>query len=58
MNADDEKNHGEVKPEVFMISDQGQAIQSYNLFKETDSRKLMHTRAPKNANEALPDFMS
>lgn len=30
--ADDEKNNGEVKPEVYMISDQGQSLEKYNLF--------------------------
>lgn len=32
----DEKNNGEVKPEVFMISDQGQALEKYSLFQETE----------------------
>lgn len=44
----DEKNNGEVKPEVYMISDQGQALEKYNLFEESDERKMMKVRQPKN----------
>lgn len=55
-NVDDEKNNGEVKPEVYMISDQGQALEKYNLFQETDERKMMKVRQPRNEQEALPTF--
>lgn len=31
-----------------MISDQGQALEKYNLFEESDERKMMKVRQPKN----------
>lgn len=40
----DEKNPSEVKPEVYMISDQGQALQRSNLFVESSSRRKMQVR--------------
>ena len=40
----DEKNPGEVKPEVYMISDQGQALERANLFVESNSRRKMQVR--------------
>ena len=43
----DEKNHGEVKPEVYMVSDQGQALEKANLFVDSESRKMMKMRVPK-----------
>lgn len=55
--ADDEKNNGEVKPEVYMISDQGQALEKYNLFQETEERKMMKVRTPQSPNDALPAFI-
>jgi hypothetical protein len=38
IDAGNEKtdNYGEVKPEVYMISDQGQALEKYHLFIDTD----------------------
>jgi len=40
----DEKKPNEVKPEVYMISDQGQALERSNLFIESDSRRKMKVR--------------
>lgn len=40
----DEKNPNDIKPEVYMISDQGQAIENANLFVEPTSRRLMQVR--------------
>jgi len=37
----DEKNPNDIKPEVYMISDQGQAIENANLFVESSSRRKM-----------------
>jgi nuclear protein localization family protein 4 len=57
LSAGDEKNNGEVKPEVFMISDQGQALEKYHLFAETEERKLMKVRVSQDPKEALPQFI-
>lgn len=54
---DDEKNHGEVKPEVYMVSDQGQALERHSLFDDTEERKMMKVRVPKDSHEALPSFI-
>lgn len=40
----DEKNPNEVKPEVYMISDQGQALEKANLFIESTSRRQMKVK--------------
>jgi hypothetical protein len=46
-----------VKPEVYMISDQGQALEKYNLLDESESRKMMKVKVPRTPNEALPSFI-
>ena len=40
----DEKNPNEVKPEVYMISDQGQALERSDLFIESSTRRKMQVR--------------
>lgn len=40
----DEKNPNEVKPEVYMVSDQGQALEKSNLFVEPKSRRMMQVK--------------
>ncbi len=40
----DEKNTGDVKPEVYMISDQGQALERHNLFVDSSNRKLVKVK--------------
>lgn len=40
----DEKNTGDVKPEVYMISDQGQALERHNLFIDSNNRKLVKVK--------------
>lgn len=40
-----------------MISDQGQALEKYNLFIDTEERKMMKVRTPQNAQEGLPAFI-
>jgi hypothetical protein len=37
-----------VEPEVYMISDQGQALEKYKLFMDTDERKVMKVKIPQN----------
>jgi len=46
----DEKNTGDVKPEVYMISDQGQALERHNLFVESNNRKLVKVKTPQRYN--------
>ena len=40
----DEKNPNEVKPEVYMISDQGQALEKASLFVDSGSRRKMQVK--------------
>lgn len=40
-----------------MISDQGQALEKYNLLDESESRKMMKVKVPRTPNEALPSFI-
>lgn len=40
-----------------MISDQGQALEKYNLFDGSDSRKMMKVKIPQSPKEALPSFI-
>lgn len=44
----DEKNPGDVKPEVYMISDQGQALEKFNLLLDTENRKMVKVRTKQN----------
>lgn len=44
----DPKHHGEVKPEVYMISDQGQALEKYQLFEDSGNRKMMKVKVPQS----------
>lgn len=44
----DEKGTGDVKPEVYMLSDQGQALEKQGLFVPSGTRKLMKIRSPIN----------
>lgn len=53
----DEKNPNDIKPEVYMISDQGQAIENANLFVEPTSRRLMQVRTNEKQNDAYPSFI-
>ena len=40
-----------------MISDQGQALQKYNLFADCETRKTMKVKVPQSPKEALPSFI-
>ena len=40
----DEKNPNEVKPEVYMISDQGQALEKADIFVDSGSRRKMKVK--------------
>lgn len=40
-----------------MISDQGQALEKYNLFTESEGRKMMKVKIPQSPKEALPSFI-
>ena len=40
----DEKNPNDIKPEVYMISDQGQALEKASLFVDSGSRRIMQVK--------------
>ena len=53
----DEKGTGDVKPEVYMLSDQAQALEREGLFVDSGTRKMMKIRQPSNDKEILPAFI-
>ena len=53
----DEKGTGDVKPEVYMLSDQAQALEKEGLLVTSGSRKMMKIRQPSNEKEILPAFI-
>ena len=40
-----------------MISDQGHVLEKYNLFLDTEERKMMKVRIPSSPKQALPSFV-
>jgi hypothetical protein len=42
----DKNNPNEIKPEVYMLSDQAQALEREGFFTDSGSRKMMKIREP------------
>jgi hypothetical protein len=42
----DKNNPNEIKPEVYMVSDQAQALEREGFFTDSGSRKMMKFREP------------
>lgn len=48
----------EVQPEVYMVSDQAQALEKDNIFAESDRRRFMKVRESKDERDILPAIIS
>ena len=42
------ENNNEVAPEVYMVSDQAQALERDNIFSESERRRVLKMREPEN----------
>lgn len=42
------ENNNEVAPEVYMVSDQAQALERDNIFTDSDRRRMIKIREPEN----------
>jgi nuclear protein localization family protein 4 len=49
---------GEVKPEAYMISDQGQVLEREGLFVPSSRRKFMRIRDSQGRTDLIPNFMA
>lgn len=54
----DKTNPAEVKPEVYMISDQGQTLEREGLFVDSGRRKFMKVRESKDPLDLVPTFVA
>lgn len=50
-------NPSEIKPEVYMVSDQAQVLEKNDVFGESERRKFMKVRETKDERDVLPSLI-